>query len=155
MSGDHPSPTSPKQLLQQVTQESIQLGFKHLQRGGGVPFSRDIQSMQVGFEYLWRRELHHLSGQRVPALCHPHSKEVFLTFTWNFLCSSLCPLALVLKFPKWEIHFIPTSWISQMARRFQKLCRGRPSYEALEGAFFPFNSKLLPEIRLLRCILAS
>ncbi|KFV81554.1 Y-box-binding protein 3, partial [Struthio camelus australis] len=28
--------------------------------------------VQAGFEYLQRRRLHHLSGQPVPVLCHPH-----------------------------------------------------------------------------------
>ena len=35
------------------------------------------ESIQVGFEYLQRRRLHSLSGQLVPVLCHPQSKEVF------------------------------------------------------------------------------
>uniref|UniRef100_A0A8B9P213 CUB and sushi domain-containing protein 3 n=1 Tax=Apteryx owenii TaxID=8824 RepID=A0A8B9P213_APTOW len=33
--------------------------------------------IQAGFEYLQRRRLHHLSGQPVPVLCHPHSEKVF------------------------------------------------------------------------------
>ncbi|XP_068793723.1 lebercilin isoform X2 [Struthio camelus] len=33
--------------------------------------------VQTAFEDLQRRRLHHLSGQPVPVLCHPHSKEVF------------------------------------------------------------------------------
>uniref|UniRef100_A0A8B9Q4U4 Transmembrane protein 19 n=1 Tax=Apteryx owenii TaxID=8824 RepID=A0A8B9Q4U4_APTOW len=33
--------------------------------------------VQVGFEYLQGWRLHNLSGQPVPVLCHPHSKEVF------------------------------------------------------------------------------
>jgi len=32
--------------------------------------------VQVGFEYLQRRRLHNPSGQPVPMLCHPQSKEV-------------------------------------------------------------------------------
>ena len=32
--------------------------------------------VQVSFEYLQRRRLHSLSGQPVPVLCHPLSKEV-------------------------------------------------------------------------------
>jgi len=39
--------------------------------------------IQVGLEYLQRRRLHSLSGQPVPVLRHPHSKEVFfLMFRW-------------------------------------------------------------------------
>jgi len=29
----------------------------------------------VGFEYLQRRRIHNLSGQSVPVLCDPQSKE--------------------------------------------------------------------------------
>ena len=32
--------------------------------------------VQVAFEDLQEGRLHHLSGQPVPVLCHPHSKEV-------------------------------------------------------------------------------
>jgi len=32
--------------------------------------------LQAGFEYLQRRRLHNSSGQAVPVLCHPKSKEV-------------------------------------------------------------------------------
>jgi len=32
--------------------------------------------VQVGFEYLQRRRLHNPSGQPVPVLCHPQTKEV-------------------------------------------------------------------------------
>ena len=32
--------------------------------------------VQVGFEYLQRRRIHSCSGQPVPVLCHPQSKEV-------------------------------------------------------------------------------
>jgi len=31
--------------------------------------------VQAGFEYLQRRRLHSPSGQPVPVLCHPQSKE--------------------------------------------------------------------------------
>lgn len=31
---------------------------------------------QVGFKYLQRMRLHNPSGQSVPVLCHPYSKEV-------------------------------------------------------------------------------
>jgi len=48
--------SSPSILLQHVTRHNV----------------------QVGFEYLHRRRLYNLSGQSVPVLCHPHSKEVFL-----------------------------------------------------------------------------
>ena len=32
--------------------------------------------VQVGFEYLQRRRLHHLTEQLIQVLCHPHSKKV-------------------------------------------------------------------------------
>jgi len=32
--------------------------------------------IQTDFEYLQRRRLHSLSGQTLPVLCHPQSKEV-------------------------------------------------------------------------------
>lgn len=35
------------------------------------------ESVHVGSEYLYRRSLHDLSGQPVPVLCHPQSKEDF------------------------------------------------------------------------------
>ena len=34
------------------------------------------ESIQMGLEYLQRIKLHNTSGQPVPVLCHPHSKEV-------------------------------------------------------------------------------
>ncbi|PKU44774.1 hypothetical protein llap_4915 [Limosa lapponica baueri] len=42
----------------------------HLEQAG-------LEHIQEGFEYLQRRRLRTLSGQPVPALCHPQSKEVF------------------------------------------------------------------------------
>jgi len=33
----------------------------------------------VGFDYLHRRRLHHLSGQFVAVLCHPQSKNHVLS----------------------------------------------------------------------------
>lgn len=38
------------------------------------------QGIQMGLEYLHKRRLHHLPGQAVPALLHPHSKEVMSCF---------------------------------------------------------------------------
>lgn len=33
------------------------------------------ESIQAGLEYLQRRRLHNLSGQHIPVLCYPQSKE--------------------------------------------------------------------------------
>lgn len=33
--------------------------------------------IQAAFEGLWDRKFDHLSGQPIPVLSHPHSKEVF------------------------------------------------------------------------------
>jgi len=42
----------------------------HLEQAAKVLF-------QVGLEYLQRRRLNNPSGQPVPGLCHPQSKECF------------------------------------------------------------------------------
>ena len=42
----------------------------------GSPRTHSPGSYLVVFEYLHRRRLRNLSGQPVPVLCHPHSKEV-------------------------------------------------------------------------------
>jgi len=58
------------------------------------------ESVQAGFEYLLRRRFHSLSGQLVPVLCNPQSKEVFSHVSlelpmFQFLptasCSVTCP----------------------------------------------------------------
>lgn len=33
--------------------------------------------IQAAFKGLWDRKFDHLSGQPIPVLSHPHSKEVF------------------------------------------------------------------------------
>ena len=65
--------------------------------------------IQAGFEYLQRRRLHNLSEQPVPVLGHPQSEEFFFRFRWNFLCSSLCPLPLVLSLGTTEEILAPSS----------------------------------------------
>ena len=54
--------------------------------------------VQAGFEYLQRRRLHSLSGQPVPVLGHPQSKEVFSHVqmelpVFQFVPIAPCPVA--------------------------------------------------------------
>ena len=53
------------------------------------------KSIQVGFECLWRRRCHNLSGQPVPVLCRPHSKEAFQNVQMDLVVFHLYPLPLV------------------------------------------------------------
>ena len=52
---------------------------------------------QVGFEYLQRSRLHNPSGQPVPVLCHPPSKEVLYVQmelpVLQFMPIAPCPVA--------------------------------------------------------------
>ena len=50
----------------------------------------------MGFEYLQRRRPHHLSGQPVSVSVNLKVKSFLLMFRWDLLCSSRCPLPLVL-----------------------------------------------------------
>lgn len=43
----------------------------------------------MGFEYLQRRELHNISWQLFPVLCHLHSQVVFLLLPFEYVCISL------------------------------------------------------------------
>lgn len=49
----------------------------------------------MGFEYLQRR-LQDFSGQPVPVLCDPQSKEVFLHFQMELSMCQFVPLVLLL-----------------------------------------------------------
>ena len=49
--------------------------------------------MQAGFEYLQRRRSHNLSGQPVPVLHHPQSKEVFPHVQMELLILQFVPVA--------------------------------------------------------------
>jgi len=51
--------------------------------------------VQVSLDYLQRR-LHSHSGQSVQGPDIPTTTKPFLVLAWNLLCSSLCPLSLVL-----------------------------------------------------------
>uniref|UniRef100_A0A8C2T6U5 Bromodomain and WD repeat-containing protein 1 n=1 Tax=Coturnix japonica TaxID=93934 RepID=A0A8C2T6U5_COTJA len=48
--------------------------------------------IDAGLEYLQRRRLHHLPGQPVPVLRHPHCKEVLVHICAELLCCSFIPL---------------------------------------------------------------
>lgn len=52
--------------------------------------------VQVGPEDLQGRWHHKLPGKPVPVLHHSYSKKCFLMFRCSLLCSTLCPLPLVL-----------------------------------------------------------
>ena len=52
--------------------------------------------MQVSSEYLQRGRLHSLSGQIVPVLCHPQSKQVFPHACMELTMFQLVPTAPVL-----------------------------------------------------------
>jgi len=47
------------------------------------------ESVQVSSKYHQRRQLHNLSGQPVPMLCHPHSKEAF-SCSYETSCVPVC-----------------------------------------------------------------
>ena len=49
--------------------------------------------IQVGFEYLQKRRLHNLSGQLVPVLCHPDSKELLICVCMELSMSQFVPIA--------------------------------------------------------------
>jgi len=63
--------------------------------------------VHAGFEYLQRRRIHNLPGQPGPGVWKV--KMFLLTFRWNFLCFSLCPLPLVLSLGTTEKSLAPSS----------------------------------------------
>lgn len=75
-----------------------QIPLKHINQGHA----------HVAFEYLQGRR--YLPGQPVPVVCHPHSKTFLLVFSQNFLCSSLCPLPLILSLGTTDKSVAPSSW---------------------------------------------
>lgn len=72
--------------MQQVAQENVWLGFENPHR--------------------WR--LINLSGKPVLVL---DSNKYFLVFSWNLMCSYLCPLPLVLSVGTTEISLAPSSFL--------------------------------------------
>ena len=63
----------------------------------GHPQQAAQHRVQPGLEYLQRRRLHNLPlGSLGQGSITLRGKKFFLMFSWNFLCSSLCPLPLVL-----------------------------------------------------------
>jgi len=63
----------------------------------------------VGFEYLQIRRLHNLSGQPVPVLHHPQSKQVLLHVQLELLMLFLCLLPVVLSLSTTEKSLAPSS----------------------------------------------
>lgn len=64
------------------------------------------ESILVGFKYLQRKRFHNLFGKLVPVLHHPQSEIMFI---WNFLRFSLCPLPLVLSWGTTKSSLIPST----------------------------------------------
>jgi len=65
--------------------------------------------VQVGLEYLQRRRLHNLPGQRVPVLRHPQREEVLPHVKvelpmLQFGPIALCPLSFILDIPQVLLH---------------------------------------------------
>lgn len=60
---------------------------------------------RISFEYLQRRRhLNHLGQLFFQTSVTPKVKVLFLMFTWNFQCSSLCLLSLVLSVGTTEVQ---------------------------------------------------
>jgi len=74
----------------------------HLQQAAQDP-------VQVGLEYLQRRTIHNLPGQRVPVLRHPQREEVLPHVQTELPMPQFVPLPLVLSLGTTEKSLPPSS----------------------------------------------
>lgn len=69
---------------------------------GGLPRAGSQGDVQLAFKYLPGQRCHNLSGQLLPVLSYPHSKNVFFgvwflhTLELEASSSNVCPLPLVM-----------------------------------------------------------